>query len=60
MSPGKINGPLELVITHLKAFDSLLNFTCGIPEMDPSFIPDSRTLSLTISVSHMQSGLMAK
>ena len=34
MSPGKINGPHELVITHLKDFDSLLDFTCGIPEMD--------------------------
>ena len=34
MSPGKINGPLDLVITHLKDFDSLLDFTCGIPEMD--------------------------
>ena len=34
MSPGKINGPLELVITHLKEFDSLLDFNCGIPEMD--------------------------
>ena len=43
MSPGKINGPLELVITHLKDFDSLLDFTCGIPEMD-AFIRSRFTL----------------
>ena len=37
MSPGKTEIQANLVIEHLKNFDSLSDFLCGIPEMD-SFI----------------------